>query len=225
MVIIAFSLAGSIRAGFKARDSAESAVEPGRTAELAVEVIRSDLESAAPPRGILAGAFTGTPSTDEKGESDDVFFYSTTPGPDHVSGTGEVKQIEILAYTDPATNEHLLVRRVTGNLLSEVQQQPDEEVLCRNVGSFTLKYYDGTDWVNSWDSTQYDNTLPSAVQMTLELERPAGIGGQTQIIRFTRTFQLAGYNPPGTWDSDATTTTTTTGTTGTTGTGTSGTGR
>src|SRR5689334_17853212 len=76
MVIVVMSLAASIRIGFKARDSAESAVEPGRTAELAFEVIRGDLESAAPPRGILAGAFAGTPSTDEKGESDDVFFYS-----------------------------------------------------------------------------------------------------------------------------------------------------
>jgi type II secretion system protein J len=227
MVIVALSLAASMRIGFKARDSAESAVEPGRTAELAFEAIRSDLESAAPPRGILAGAFTGTPSTDEKGESDDVFFYSTTPGPQHVTGTGEVKQIEILAYTDPTTGEHMLVRRVTGNLLSEVEQQPDEEVLCRNVGSFTLMYYDGTDWVNSWDSTQYDNTLPSAIQMILELERPTGgINGQTQILRFTRTFQIAGYNPPGTWELDNTTTTgagTGTGT-GTTGTGTTGTG-
>lgn len=223
MVIVAMSLAASMRIGFKARDSAESAVEPGRTAALAFEVVRGDLESAAPPRGILAGAFVGTASTDDKGESDDVFFYSTTAGPQHDYGTGEVKQIEILAYTDPTTGEHNLVRRVTGNLLSEVQQQPDEEVLCRNIGSFTLMYFDGTDWVNSWDSTQYDNTLPSAIQMIIELERPGGTasaGGQNQLLRFTQTFQIAGYNPPGTWEMDNTTTTGT-GTTGT-GTGTTG---
>lgn len=222
MVIVAMSLAASMRIGFKARDSAESAVEPGRTAALAFEVVRGDLESAAPPRGILAGAFVGTASTDDKGESDDVFFYSTTAGPQHDYGTGEVKQIEILAYTDPTTGEHNLVRRVTGNLLSEVQQQPDEEVLCRNIGSFTLMYFDGTDWVNSWDSTQYDNTLPSAVQMIIELERPGGTGGQNQLLRFTQTFQIAGYNPPGTWEMDNTDTTGTgTGATGT-GTGTTG---
>jgi hypothetical protein len=115
------------------------------------------------------------------------------------------------------------VRRVTTNLLSEVQQVPEDEVLCRNVGQFTLMYFDGTDWVNSWDSTQYDNAMPSAVQMTLELERPAGVSGQNQIIRFTRVFQVAGYNPPGTWLSDAATPTGTTGT-GATGTGTGGTG-
>jgi hypothetical protein len=229
MVTIAFSLAGAIRAGFKARDSAENAVEPSRTAELAVEVMRSDIESAAPPRGILAGLFTGSPSTDEKGESDYLSFYSTAPGPNHDYGSGELRQIELMAYTDPTSGEHLLVRRVTTNLLSEVQQVPDDEVLCRNVGQFMLEYFDGTDWVNTWDSSQYDNTLPSAVRMTLELERPAGLSGQNQVLRFIRIFQPAGYNPPGTWLSDAPTTTGTTGTaggTGTTGgTGTSGAGR
>ena len=61
-----------------------------------------------------------------------LLFHHRRPGPRLRHRRGEADRV--LAYTDPTSGEHLLVRRVTGNLLSEVQQQPDEEVLCRNVG-------------------------------------------------------------------------------------------
>jgi hypothetical protein len=49
---------------------------------------------------------------------------------------------------------------------------PDEEVLCRGVRSFTLRYWDGYTWQDVWDSTQVDNMLPAAVEARLELDWP-----------------------------------------------------
>ena len=82
------------------------------------------------------------------------------------------------------------MRRVIRNLLSETQVNPDEEILCRGVNSFTLAYSTGSQWQQTWDSTQEDNTIPAAVQVALELQRPDS-KGVMQTIRYTRVFALS----------------------------------
>jgi hypothetical protein len=47
--------------------------------------------------------------------------------------------------------------------------EPPEEVLCRNVRSLDLMYYNGTDWQDSWDSSAQGDALPLAVEVKLEL--------------------------------------------------------
>ena len=77
--------------------------------------------------------------------------------------------------------DHLLGRYVTNNLRAPIPQDPDQEVLYRGVRSFNLQYSDGTNWYDTWDSTQAletipVNMLPAMVWITLELE-PATSGG------------------------------------------------
>jgi hypothetical protein len=70
----------------------------------------------------------------------------------------------------------------------------DEEVLCRNVRAFSLRYFDGYTWQESWDSTTLDNALPLAVAMTLELDDPANpapAGMKVPGRAVTRVFPLA----------------------------------
>lgn len=180
--VITLSLFACLRGAFKARDGAERRVEPARTANLAVDFLKADLEAAQPPRETLIGAFVGTDATDDRGRpGDSIAFYTTAPGPQHESGTGEVRRVEVGVVAAPlagvttstvAPGGFALVRRVTSNLLASVQVEPDEEVLCRNVGAFDVEYWDGTVWVPTWDSSQYDDTLPAAVRITIELDRP-----------------------------------------------------
>jgi hypothetical protein len=57
----------------------------------------------------------------------------------------------------------------------------DKEIVCRGVSSFNVRYYDGTDWQDSWDAYNTNYTtdssnnvvpqLPAAVEITLELDR------------------------------------------------------
>lgn len=206
VAIMAVSLYASVRIAFKAQSSAEAAVEPSRTAELAMEFLRQDIENAMPPAtttsgislatGKLAGNFVGSDGTDDRGHAgDDLNFYSTAEAGDHVSGNGEIKNIELLITTPANSVDHLLTRRVTRNLLSGVVQTPDEEILCRGVSGFNLRYYNGTDWQDTWDSTAQDNVLPAAVEVTLELERPAGQSG-TRTLRFIRVFALSCATAP-----------------------------
>jgi len=78
-----------------------------------------------------------------------------------------------LVQTGPLTFAPL-VRKVIPNLLSPQAPNPDVEVICRGVGGFNLRYYDGTQWNDTWDSTQQQNVLPNAVEVTLTLDRPNG---------------------------------------------------
>ena len=104
----------------------------------------------------------------------------------------EARKVQIGLVSYPAAaggSEQVLVRRVTTNLLSQVEVEPDEEVLCRGVRSLNLRYYDGLTWQDSWDSTQIDNNIPAAVELVIELDRSDEYG--LRIIRFPRVFLLS----------------------------------
>ena len=49
----------------------------------------------------------------------------------------------------------------------------DEQVLCRNVTSLNLSYFDGEGWVDEWDSTADANSLPLAVQIDIKIANNA----------------------------------------------------
>ena len=186
---IAASLYASMRAVFTAKASAEAAVEPARTAELAMEFMRNDLQNAmlstqaVASNQALASSFEGT-----SGSPDDLIFFTTADSLNHPNANGEIKQVELTVATQ--NGDRVLLRRCIRNLLSQIQATPDEEVLCRGVTGLHFQYYTGQEWVDSWDSTQEQNLMPSAVQVTLELERP-GAGRQMQKIRFARVFPIS----------------------------------
>jgi type II secretion system protein J len=189
VAVLAVSLSESMHVAFKAVSSADAAVEPSRTASIAMDFLGQDLQNALPPGTVLAGTFEGTQGQDSRGhENDDLIFFSTADSPQHVDANGETKQVELTMEQTP-DGDWVLVRRVIRNLLSQTQVNPDEEVLCRGVSSFTLQYSTGSQWNTTWDSTQEDNTIPAAVQVTLELQR-ADTKGVMQTMRYTRVFAL-----------------------------------
>jgi len=66
------------------------------------------------------------------------------------------------------------------DLLSEIQStSPSDEmqemlrtsILVDNVGGFNVRYFDGTDWVDTWDMEE-ENGLPKAVELTLTVTDP-----------------------------------------------------
>jgi len=200
VAILAVSLYASIQITFRAQKRAEAAVEPGRTAQLAMEMIGQDLtNSMSPPSSTntalatMVQNFEGTTGADDRGhEADDINFYSTSDSPQHVDANGEIKNIEITVITPQNSTDHVLVRRVTRNLLSlNSAATPDPEFICGHVDSFTVEYFDGTDWTPTWDSTAEDNTLPVAIQVTLTIDRDdPSVAGGVQTYSYARTFPL-----------------------------------
>ena len=195
MAMIALTLYQAMRIGFKARDRAIAAVGPARAAELAIDTVRRDLESALPLRGILAGTgmFLAGDGTEVPGTGA-VQFYAMAPLPpqagittgqgigtmsrgpssldnvDPVTYGGGVRRVELLVRPSTITGAGgVLVRRVVGNLLAPTEPVPEEEVICRGITAFTVRYFDGLQWYAEWDSTQYGDTMPMAVEVSLEV--------------------------------------------------------
>jgi len=210
--IVAVSLFTSLHVVFKARENSMEILAPVGGAELAMDMIKGDLQAALPEApststqqgglqgGIqtltttetpLIGPFEGTQGGGPSG-GDALYFYSTGYAPPHQSGAGEVKQVALLM--EQKNNTMCLVRQVWSNLLSQQAQTltPDEEVICRYVQNFALQYYDGTQWVTSWDSTQYNNSLPVAVMIDLDYKPPS----VKDPIHLHRVVALSCLTPP-----------------------------
>lgn len=180
------SLYASLNVAFKARRSALGASETLRRTHRTLDLIRTDLQSACVPNGVLAGGFVGQTGQGLMGAgSDTLSFYATAMDIEPDEGIGDIKLLEY-AVVDGGGEQMILERRITTNLLAMVTPEPKREVICRGVKSFVVKYFDGTAWEDSWDSANFDNTLPKAVQVTLELEPTPG----AQPLRLTQTVPL-----------------------------------
>ncbi len=193
MVVVASSLYTALHTGFRAHRSASSAVYPTSQAMDAIELLKQDIGGVLPPTGVLAGAFVGTDERGYKGiDTDSLEFYTTQvyAGEDEV--IGGIAKIELGLeeediFTDrygrtrsssrnttqnTTRDSYKLVRKVTTNLLSSKDIDPNEQVLCRDVVSLNLRYFDGTSWLDEWDSSEDSedaNSLPYAVEIDIEV--------------------------------------------------------
>lgn len=190
MAAIAGALYASLHAGFKARGSALRAVEAVRTVEAAVDVMREDIESAVLSKGELTGPWVAQQASDSTGQNDSLIFHAAATDAEVDEAMGDVRKVEYSCDEAAGGAGVNLVRHVTSNLLSEQEALPREEVLCRGVRSFTLRYFDGTNWQATWDSTTVDNALPTAVEITLELTPPAPVRPGEAGYRLCRTVPV-----------------------------------
>jgi len=173
MVVLAASLFASLYIGFKAKRSADRAVGPVRRARLIMKLLQQDIEAALPPTGKLAGEFQGIDGVDTRGRnSDNLWFFTTHYQQYHTAAASAIVQVALLLVPSNYDDSNLLVRRTAVNLLPSVEPQYFEEILCRDVLSFDLSYYDGYEWLDNWDSASLDDTLPLAIQIILTIKQP-----------------------------------------------------
>jgi type II secretion system protein J len=194
MVVVAACLYSALYTGFAARRSALSAAEPTSLAINAIELLKQDIYGVLPPSGVLAGAFVGTDSTGVKGvDADSLEFYTTHiyADEDHpVGGLGKI-QLVLEEDTDYDRANYRLVRRLTTNLLPPRAIDPQEQVLCRNVTSLNLRYFDGESWLDEWDSTADANSLPRAVEIEIQIANDSTNGaGESQQRRLVQSFAI-----------------------------------
>ena len=180
MSMLAGALYASLRTAFRARDAALRAIEPARRAELAIELMRPAIASALPPSGVLAGEFTGTDAIGDDGEDADSLLLHALVAHGEALGTAPgVVRVELGLSEPEAGSPKALVRWTTDNLLAPETPEPRAEVLCRGVAALDLTYFDGSSWIDSWDSTTAGNALPDAVEVTLTLA-PDGKAGEDE---------------------------------------------
>jgi general secretion pathway protein J len=147
----------------------------------AAAVIQRDLAGIVVPGGTIFGQFTTdqTTGSGSLGQEGATEFYTSTAIVDDNSPWGEVQKVSYLLVNP--TNQTLgkdLVRSITRNLLPPETTSDDQSFqqwLMSGVESLTFLYYDGTQWIDSWDSTQPDtttgltNNLPKAIKVQIQL--------------------------------------------------------
>jgi prepilin-type N-terminal cleavage/methylation domain-containing protein len=125
------------------------------------------------------------------GDNLSLTFFTTGPEP-KAAIQGDVRYVEY-TLAQQSDGRLGLVRHVDTNLLSDqLGTDMAEEILVTGVTSVTYQYFDGTNWLGAWNSTDpgTNNTLPKAVKMVLELE-PAHAGGPAREIVRTATVWCA----------------------------------
>jgi general secretion pathway protein J len=179
IAVIAASLYGSVRIALTARQRSEANIAVGRMLRHTIDRMCVDLLGATPADGVLQREFVG--------EADWLRFCCNT-----ARDGADVQLVEYAAVEDgDGVN---IVRRVTRNLLAQVEALPDERVIAANVQSMLLRYYDGYDWLDQWDAATADGRLPLAVEITVISDRDQLIttvrpavaqlpAGDTQTIR------------------------------------------
>ena len=199
MVVVASCLYTALYTGFRAYRSAQAAIEPTLQAINAIELVKEDIEGVLAPGGTLAGAFTGLDSGGAKGvDADSLEFCTTHIYSNDEELVGGLGKIELLLEDDPNTDDgsYLLVRRLTTNLLAPKTVAATEQVLCRQVASMNLRYFDGSGWVDEWDSAADANSLPSAVEIDIEILRNGKKGtDEPQKRRLVQSFAIPCQTP------------------------------
>jgi type II secretion system protein J len=194
MVVTASCLYTALYTGFRAQRSALSAVEPTSLAINAIDLLKQDILGVLPPNGVLAGTFLGTDSPGIKGvDADSLDFYTTHTYATEEQPAGGLAKIELLLEedTDSERANYRLIRRVTTNLLSPKEVEPEEQVLCRNVVALNLRYFDGDNWLDEWDSTADANSLPRAVEIDIQVAHNASNGASgPQKRRLVQSFAI-----------------------------------
>ena len=196
VAMLALSMYTALSVAQLARRNGTANVEQMRAITIAADVLRHDFESVLPPTGQFAGPFVGIHQAGAGADADQIEFFSVGEDepirPDNPMAEG-IRKIQLLVRSD--VQPPVLVRRVTRNLRPTVEPLAEEEIICRDVRSFTVKYFDGLAWQESWDSTTLGDVLPMSVAITLEVNDPAAANPQVSARRVTRVFPLSCARP------------------------------
>lgn len=190
MVIVSVlmaSLYAAFRTAWVAERSGREAVQRAQAVGEAMRQLRDDLLGAVEPSGAIGGSWAA--ELDGDGGVRELTFrtntavsridYTGLTSGDLAGGTtarwpvqpigGDVQEVAWFVRPDPQQSDRfILTRGTTRNLLAVDPVTYDEHVILRDVRRLTLRYYDGQDWLEEWDSDLEGNELPAAVEIVIE---------------------------------------------------------
>jgi len=153
-----------------------------QSARAALQAVEDDLRGAVQTGTVFDTAFTtgfvGTSGGSEKEPQDRLEFisvnrytgasYDVNKIQDKVWG-GDLSKVYYSIETDAKKTPHGLVRERPVELTpvnGPVHRDEDLSEVAQDVVFIHFRYYDGSDWLPTWDSTQ-TRKLPKAVEVTV----------------------------------------------------------
>ena len=161
-------LYASMGVAFRAQAAGVETLAEARTGRIALETVAADLRGVLPPRGLMAGGFVGYDELNVAGRaSDELHFVTTGAMLPAAEGMSDLRAVMVyVALDDDGAGR--LVRQVQVNPLPSDEPQAVGQVLATRVVSLNIRYFDGYDWLDTWDSAQQADTLPAAIELTLQ---------------------------------------------------------
>ncbi|HLX71238.1 MAG TPA: type II secretion system protein GspJ [Verrucomicrobiae bacterium] len=168
IVLIAVSMAfvGALRL----RDRSEANLDQSLPAEHAMDLIRRDLKNAVAPGFMLAGPLQSGAFQGGVDANDGIQIYTTTGLITPNQPWAEIQKVSygLQSSSDSKNGGKDLIRAITRNLLATGPEDEDDQFVMSGVQSLTFSYFDGAEWLDTWDDTTQTN-LPFAVRVNLQL--------------------------------------------------------
>src|SRR5207247_2139069 len=151
------------------RNRSAAAFDEALPVQQTVAIIKRDLANLVVPRGTLSGALQTTTITNAVAGQASPDFYTSAGLMDNIVPWGDIERVSYV-LVDPANRAPGmdLYRAVTRNVLSQTQYPPVQQRLLGGVQSIVFYFYDGNQWLDSWDSAAQTN-LPLAIKVQLQL--------------------------------------------------------
>ena len=196
MAIVIVVVHAAFFTALRLRDRTTDAVDQGQPAQQAATFLRRDLLCAMAPGGVLSGNFkVGSISEPSMRQPAAIELCTATGALHDAVPWAEIQKVTYaLDKPDVAapSGGRDLVRRVTRNLLNPITPDVTDQWLMGGVQSLEFDCFDGSQWVNTWDTTVGNTNLPVAVRVrieqtgasrpTLELVVPLGAQAATNSV-------------------------------------------
>ena len=153
----------------KLRNKTSELLDKSLPLEQAVTIIERDLRSIVPPDGPMGGQLQTLSTTNSMAGMNGPVFYCASGIVDETSPWSEVQKVSyMLAESTNRFGGRDLLRVTSRNILAAVQEEPMTQWLLGGVDQITFTYFDGTTWMDTWDSTTQDPKLPKAIKVQIQ---------------------------------------------------------
>jgi len=166
LVIIGSFFAGAL----KVQQHLNSSIDESLPIERALNIMQKDLKNAVAPGGMLAGPLQSGSALGGSDVNDGIQIYTTTGLMTPNTPWSEIQKVTYgLQSGESSTNNGKdLIRTVTRNLLTTGTEDDDEQFLASGIESLTFSYFDGNNWIDTWDDSTETN-LPMAVRVNVQM--------------------------------------------------------
>lgn len=171
IVLVAISLA--FTGAFQLREHSSARLDQSLPVERAIDLMRRDLKNVVPPGLMLAGPLQSGAFQGGVDANDGIQIYTSTGLITPNNPWGDIQKVTygLQSSSDSTNGSKDLIRAVTRNLLSTGAEDEDDQRIMSGVQSVSFSYYDGSEWLDTWDDTTQTN-LPFAVRVNLQLAAP-----------------------------------------------------
>jgi len=190
IAVVAFSVVlAAINAVFygalRLRNKTVRAVDEAVPLQQTLALLQRDLANLVAPGGMLSGTFQTSKVNNQNSSSmpqamqaaanqpgqGSPELFTTTGVIDENSPFAEVQKVTyFLAQSTNNGAGRDLFRAVTRNLLPTLVDQPVSTPLLRGVESIYFLYHDGTQWRETWDSSDTNQpVLPKAIKVQINM--------------------------------------------------------